>query len=252
MIRIPIRMLRTKIVHFLVKILDVFLKIHIYGNKKLHKNLYYEGLLLTHHKINISTKLQSSIDETKLKIKYLPSNWRILIYNFFANEASGLGGAYVELGVGKGSMSLITIPTTMQKFRDYWLIDKFDPFMVNAKTGLSLKKKMEGIYANSSSEVKQNFSHLDGVNLIQGSLPEILNDLLLPPIAFLHIDLNAAEPEVKSLKKLWPLLLPHGIVLLDDYCWAGRNEQYEAMNKLAEELKFDILSLPTGQGLIIK
>ena len=256
MLKIKVNTLLTlaklKVVHSCARILDIFLKIHIYGNRKIHKEIYYEGLLLTHHKINVNRKLQESIDNVRSKVGYLPSDWRILVFNFFAKEASKLNGSYVELGVGKGSMSLITIPTLKHSFSSFWLIDKFDPFMVNPKTGLPLEMKMEKIYVSSYTEAKENFKHLEGINVIQGSLPEILDNLSLPSIAFLHIDLNAAQPEVNSLRKLWPLVIDHGIIVLDDYCWAGRSEQFNAMNSLAKDLNFDILSLPTGQGIIFK
>jgi hypothetical protein len=244
--------LKLKIVHFLVFILNVFLTVYIKGNRKLHKHVYYEGNLLTHHYINISENLQESINKTKLKLGYVPSDWRILIYYFFVNQAVRLNGAYVELGVGKGAMSLTSIPITEMPFKSYYLIDKFDSFTVNSKTGRLNDTKMEKIYASSFAEAKNNFSNLPQVNLIQGTLPGVLDEINLSPIAFLHIDLNAAEPEVNSLKKLWPLIMNNGYILLDDYCWGGRKDQFEAMNKLATELKFEILSLPTGQGLIIK
>jgi predicted O-methyltransferase YrrM len=83
-------------------------------------------------------------------------------------------------------------------------------------------------------------------------LPTTINLDSLSAISFLHIDLNAAEPEVASLKLLWDLITPGGIVVLDDYCHHGRRAQFIAMNELAIELQFSILSLPTGQGLIIK
>ena len=43
-----------------------------------------------------------------------------------------------------------------------------------------------------------------------------------------------------------------GVILLDDYACAGHEKQYNAMNVLAKKLNFEILSTPTGQGIIIK
>jgi hypothetical protein len=47
--------------------------------------------------------------------------------------------------------------------------------------------------------------------------------------------------------------MPAGaVVLLDDYAFTGCEAQKQAIDELAEELSFTTLSLPTGQGLIIK
>ena len=64
--------------------------------------------------------------------------------------------------------------------------------------------------------------------------------------------MNCALPEIEAFKYIWPNLVQGGIVVLDDYGWRGHEVQYEAFNKLSKELGFLILSLPTGQGLIIK
>jgi hypothetical protein len=42
------------------------------------------------------------------------------------------------------------------------------------------------------------------------------------------------------------------MVLLDDYAYLGHDEQTRAMDEAAQSLGIEILSLPTGQGLIVK
>ena len=41
-------------------------------------------------------------------------------------------------------------------------------------------------------------------------------------------------------------------MLLDDYAYIGYESQKAAMDALAEQRKLRILSLPTGQGLLVK
>jgi hypothetical protein len=76
--------------------------------------------------------------------------------------------------------------------------------------------------------------------------------MYLKNIRFLHIDLNCAEPEVQSLRHLWPYISDNAIILLDDYAFYGHKMQQLAMDELSIQLQFEILNLPTGQGLIIK
>jgi len=90
------------------------------------------------------------------------------------------------------------------------------------------------------------------IQIIPRVLPESITLNLVSKISFLHIDLNAANPETACLKKLWDFIEHRGIIILDDYCHAGRRSQFVAMNQLAQEIGLDILSLPTGQGLIMK
>lgn len=69
----------------------------------------------------------------------------------------------------------------------------------------------------------------------------------------ISIDMNCAEPEVAALNFFWEKLVPGALVLLDDYAFSKSYRQHkQAFDSLAEELNFNILSLPTGQGLIVK
>ena len=99
---------------------------------------------------------------------------------------------------------------------------------------------------------RQNFKEFSNVELVKGTAPLILESLEIESISFMHIDLNAAEPEVASLKFLWPLLTEGSIVLLDDYAYTNRKEQQEKMDLLGEELGFEVLTLATGQGIVKK
>ena len=71
-------------------------------------------------------------------------------------------------------------------------------------------------------------------------------------VAFLHIDMNCAYPERAALEFFWDRLSPGAIVLLDDYAYFGHDRQAEAIGSAAQALGAAVLSLPTGQGLIIK
>ena len=84
-------------------------------------------------------------------------------------------------------------------------------------------------------------------------LPESFNGNCPEKIAYLHIDLNSAKYEVEVLKVLFDKIVPGGILILDDYEWAG----IYRTQKIAEDTWFDerqyrVMPLPTGQGLLIK
>lgn len=90
------------------------------------------------------------------------------------------------------------------------------------------------------------------VSLIRGILPNTLAILKHKKISFLHIDLNAPEIETQCLRMLWDNVLPGGVVLIDDYAYAGFQYTYELFNKLSKELEVSILTTASGQGIIVK
>jgi hypothetical protein len=109
-----------------------------------------------------------------------------------------------------------------------------------------------GYYANSVDNVRANFAEWKNVRIIAGTVPETLDQVDASAVAYLHIDMNCAPPEVAALRYFWPRLTPGAFVLLDDYANRGRDEQRLAMDGVASDLGVAICTLPTGQGLIIK
>jgi hypothetical protein len=67
-----------------------------------------------------------------------------------------------------------------------------------------------------------------------------------------HLDMNSASPECAALEYFWPLLSAHGLIFLDDYAYFRSPPQGDALDDVAHRLGIEILSLPTGQGLILK
>lgn len=48
------------------------------------------------------------------------------------------------------------------------------------------------------------------------------------------------------------MLVAEALVILDDYGWVGYAPQKEAMDEFAVSVDCKILTLPTGQGLLLK
>jgi predicted O-methyltransferase YrrM len=101
--------------------------------------------------------------------------------------------------------------------------------------------------------VQQKFVNYPQVRLVKGLIPDSFAGNCPDKVAYLHIDLNQAPAEIAALDHLFDRMVPGGILILDDYEWAGnyRNQ------KLAEDSWFEarhyrVMPLPTGQGLVIK
>lgn len=179
--------------------------------------------------------------------------WRIHVAIWVAKQAMDVQGDLVELGTGRGFVMSAVLEYLGEHCsrRKVWLYDKFDPYAVDPITGDRITTHKHHYYAQDLKAVEANFSEWENVTLIPGLLPETLTE---DPsrICFLHIDLNNAQVEVAALARLWPRLSPGAMVLLDDYAYVGFRAQYEAHSRWAREQKVEILSLPTGQGLLIK
>jgi O-methyltransferase len=83
-------------------------------------------------------------------------------------------------------------------------------------------------------------------------VPEILWNTGIGAVAFVHIDMNCALPERAAFEFFWERLSPGGVMLFDDYAYYGHGLQRQSIDEAARATGAEILSLPTGQGLIMK
>ncbi|AIU05668.1 methyltransferase [Mycolicibacterium smegmatis] len=190
-------------------------------------------------------------------------HWRVHVGLWAAASASKIDGAFVECGVSYGFLS-----SAIMEYLDwdklgktFYLLDTFaglDPrYVTEAERASGALERSEehlrnGFYVDSVDSVRANFAQWKNQRIIVGAVPETLAEVDAEAVAFLHIDMNCAPPEVATLRYFWPRLSPGAFVLLDDYANRGRDEQRVAMDEVASELGVQICTLPTGQGLLIK
>jgi hypothetical protein len=190
-------------------------------------------------------------------------HWRVHVGLWAASVAKVLPGDFVECGVNAGFMSSSIMEHLAWNSLDktFYLLDTFaglDPRYV------SEAERAEGImehnakllesrfYVIDPEAVARNFSEWPSARIVKGSIPETLGQVAAERVAFLHIDLNCAPPEVAALEHFWDRLVPGAPVLLDDYAYWGYRQQKLAMDALAARLGVSIASLPTGQGLLLR
>jgi hypothetical protein len=190
-------------------------------------------------------------------------HWRVHVGLWAARTAAKIDGDFVECGVNRGFLAsaIMTDLDWNATQRVFYLLDTFKglderyvtPEERAGATWARAREELErGFYTLDVEEVRANFAEWRRVEIIVGSVPETLERVTSSRIAFLHIDMNCSPPEVAALRTLWARLAPGAPVLLDDYAYHGYGTQKMAMDALAAELGVPILSLPTGQGLIMK
>lgn len=190
-------------------------------------------------------------------------HWRVHVGLWAAASAARLRGDFVECGVNRGFMSsaIMHFLDWNRQGRVFYLLDTFrglDERLVSAEektAGVMERNRMElesGFYTTDVDSVRRNFAEWKNHTIIAGTIPHTLTQIASRRIAFAHIDLNCSPPEVAAMKFLWQRLVPGAIVLLDDYAYHGYRSQKLGMDRFARMKRIEILSLPTGQGLLIR
>ncbi len=186
--------------------------------------------------------------------------WRAHVACWCATQALKLNGDFVECGVGRGLLSKTIVSYVhFEKFptRKFFLVDTFEglaeEYMSESEKNRKIVDHMTDIYKNNYEKVANTFRNFSNVVLVKGAIPIILNRLQVEQVAYLSIDMNNAKPEIEAAKYFWPKLVKGGLILLDDFVYGVEfHEQTEAFLAFAKEINHEILTLPTGQGLIIK
>ena len=183
--------------------------------------------------------------------------WRAYVCCWAAQHALHLEGDFVECGVNTGMYAKAICEYTDfgALDRTFYLFDTFQgipPDQMSDAERQRVTRHNELHYEDCFDLASDNFAPYPNVTLVRGRVPDTLTDVQIDQVAYLSIDMNIAEPEVAALTFFWDRLVPGALVVLDDYGSFNCRVQYDAMNALAEKLDVSILTLPTGQGLIIR
>ncbi len=183
--------------------------------------------------------------------------WRVYVACWAAANALKLPGDFVECGVNTGIMSLAICNYLdfNQTGRRFFLFDTFAGIPIdqmNDREKLQRGKKSNHLYFDCFETAKANFAPYRNATLIRGTVPETLNQVTIDQVCYLSIDMNIAYPELEALRHFWPRLVPGAIVLFDDYGFHGHENQKEGVDEFADQVGCEVLTMPTGQGLLIK
>lgn len=202
---------------------------------------------------NEAKRLNSDVWETVPDIR-----WRAHVACWAATQALRIPGDFVECGVHGGLLSLTVchftdFNTTGRKF---WLFDTFSgvPLDVVAPSEREHVDMLNGVlYKDDVFErASRNFAPYGGARLVRGLLPGTIAEADIDRISFLSVDLNNALSERGTIEALWPKLSPGAVVVIDDYAFSGYEAQHATWNEFAASKMLSVLTLPTGQGIMLK
>lgn len=181
-------------------------------------------------------------------------HWRIHTILWSASQALKHNGDFVECGVNRGFMSRAVIDYIdfgKQTKRTFYLFDTF-----NGPVSSLISKDDLAAHRNTYNEcfefVKNVFKDVPNVRIVRGAVPNSLSTVNISKVSYLSIDMNCAIPEAAALAHFWPKLVSGGIIILDDYAFVGYESQRIMADSFAQSVGVKVLTLPTGQGMLVK
>lgn len=200
------------------------------------------------------------------------SRRRARFYNLVGllQQTQSLKGCIAECGCWKGLSSYLlchSLRDAHPAFRgqDYFVFDSFEGLSepTNAdrierslflkgrdRRGLALKPA--GAYAAKLEDVRQVLSEFPEVKLNKGWIPHSLFDQPDRQYRFVHIDLDLYDPTKGAAEYFLPRMVTGGVLVCDDYgslFWPGAKQ---AFDEAASRFNLPVLSLSSGQGVLIK
>lgn len=189
-----------------------------------------------------------------------PSPWRVYVCCWAIKRAvREMEGDLVECGVWKGMTSysgmLYSNWNLSRRDKSFWLVDSWDgldeELLVEGESK-NYSDKKKSVYKGVFPAVEKTFSNVDAVKLIKGFVPDVLKKVECDKISYLHIDMNSAYPELEAIKYFWDKLVTGAVIVLDDYGFVSHEIQKKVIDEFCNEVGSEVLTLPTGQGIIVK
>ncbi|HWZ35178.1 MAG TPA: TylF/MycF/NovP-related O-methyltransferase [Mucilaginibacter sp.] len=173
---------------------------------------------------------------------------------------NNIRGDFVECGVWRGGSTMAAIDTLLKagdKSREIYLYDTYEGMSeptevdkVFTGTGADLlmettdREDPTSVWCYSAIEdVQRNVGTLkyptEKIHFVKGKVEDTIPQTLPGKIALLRLDTDFYESTAHELKHLYPLLVPGGVIIIDDYGhWEGARK---AVDEYIEAEKLPLL-----------
>ena len=226
----------------------------------IYKGQYYANDMLICLWRNLSfrndQKFMSSFSDSVTNDQERSLFWRLHTLAWAARNALNVDGDFVECGVLTGFCSEVIF-----KYLDFQDLSRlaylYDTFAGLPEKTSTAEERRNWDYTKMDSEavyaaVRAKFSKYGNVKIIRGIVPDSFEEAVPEKIAFLHIDMNSEKAEMLALEHLFSRVSPGGFIVFDDFGWACNVNQMSAELAFMTERGYQVLELPTGQGIVIK
>lgn len=133
----------------------------------------------------------------------------------YIHLTSHLQGTVVEFGSFQGGSSAVIIEAVNHFGKKPVMI--FDSYEGIPESRYGVDYRWKATFSNNSyAEVKNAFRDCDNVQVVKGNVIETM-EMVKGPVVFCHIAIDTLEAGEAALNKIWPMLVPEGIIVVDDY-----------------------------------
>lgn len=185
------------------------------------------------------------------------ARWRMWLLTRWARYARALpgDGAFAELGTYRGGCAWMVLSTAaLEPHRRFYLFDTYAGIPHDRLTERERTDGLGGRLADTSAGyVAELLSPWDPIPIVcAGDVFDTLPATETGPLAFVHLDLNAAAPTEHALRHCYERLVPGGVVVFDDYGWRGYEDQRERIDAFLADRPEELVALPTGQAVLLR
>jgi O-methyltransferase len=157
------------------------------------------------------------------------------------------GGAFVEVGVFRGA-SLTVIAAAKSPGTKLFGFDTFEGLPSVGDDDTLFEK---GMFKADETNLLKRVSVHKNVKVVKGTFPDTAAVLTGEQLSFVHLDVDTYESTIASLKTVYPMLLPGGIILSHDYSQAAG--VHRAVGEFFQDRRGDrLIELSVSQVMIIK
>lgn len=183
-----------------------------------------------------------------------PENWHSADRKYFMRSLlqliAELPGDMAECGVYRGATARLMALAGGPE-RTLHLFDSFE--------GLSQPSEGDGTHwrahdlSVSSNPVREALADVSTpYQLYEGWIPDRFAEVADRRFSFVHIDVDLYQPTADSLAFFYPLVVPGGVILLDDYGFTTCPGAARAADEWARSVPEPLIEVPTGQVFVIK
>ena len=175
-----------------------------------------------------------------------------VLYSLSLN-ALRLEGEFWECGVYKGGTARMLAGIIEKNHKSKKVLRLFDTFSGMPETDREKDFHAKGDFGDCScDDVRGLLDDKDFIFIHKGFMPSTFMGLEKSKIAFAHIDVDIYQSVFDCCQFLYPLLVPGGFVVFDDYGLPTCPGARLAVDRFFTAKPETPIILPTGQAIVIK
>jgi GT2 family glycosyltransferase len=182
------------------------------------------------------------------------ARWRAWVVTRLAMSCQDLPGSFAEFGVYRAGFTELMLAATSAASPRFFLFDTFSGIPGDRLTSFEAENDFAGQHDDTSVAYVEDVlaAFKERIVIHPGDVFETLDRVETGPLAFAHVDLNAAAPTARVLEYAYPRLIAGAIMAFDDYGAEPYRDQRAVIEAFADRCAEDVVAFPTGQAMLIK